>query len=53
MAVKHTVRLECTECKEINYLTSRNNKSVPEKLELKKYCPRCKRVTLHKETKKK
>ncbi|MDR0545508.1 MAG: 50S ribosomal protein L33 [Mycoplasmataceae bacterium] len=51
MAIKRQVRLECTECKSINYLTYRNPKSVPEKLELKKFCKKCKKVTLHKETK--
>ncbi|MDR1234535.1 MAG: 50S ribosomal protein L33 [Mycoplasmataceae bacterium] len=51
MAVKRQVRLECTVCHNINYLTKRNTKSVPEKLELKKYCKKCRKVTLHKETK--
>jgi large subunit ribosomal protein L33 len=50
---KRQVRLECTECREINYLTYRNPKSVAEKLELNKFCPRCRKVTIHKETKKK
>lgn len=45
------IRLECSICHHINYLTYRNPKSVPEKLELKKYCKWCKKVTLHKETK--
>lgn len=53
MAVKHNVRLECTECHEINYLTTRNAKKVPEKLELKKFCKKCRKQTIHKETKKK
>ncbi len=51
MAVKRQVRLECTECKHINYLTKRNPKSTPDKLELKKYCKYCKKTTVHKETK--
>jgi large subunit ribosomal protein L33 len=51
MAEKRYVRLECTECKSINYLTTRNPKSAPEKLELKKFCNKCRKVTLHKETK--
>ena len=53
MAIKRSVRLECTVCHQINYLTFRNAKSNPDKLELKKYCPFCRKVTLHKETKKK
>jgi large subunit ribosomal protein L33 len=51
--VKRQVRLECTECHDINYLTFRNPKTAPEKLELHKFCPKCRKVTLHKETKKK
>lgn len=51
MAVKRQVRLECTVCKHINYLTYRNPKSTPEKLELKKFCKHCRKTTLHKETK--
>jgi large subunit ribosomal protein L33 len=51
MAEKRYIRLECTECKNINYLTTRNPKSAPEKLELKKFCKKCRKVTLHKETK--
>ncbi len=44
--------LKCSECGEENYLTSKNKKKHPDKLELNKYCPRCKKVTLHKEKKK-
>ncbi|MDR2461840.1 MAG: 50S ribosomal protein L33 [Mycoplasmataceae bacterium] len=51
MADRKRVRLECTVCKEINYLTYRNPKSAPEKLELNKFCNRCRKVTLHKESK--
>ena len=44
--------LKCTECGEENYLTSKNKKKHPDRMELNKYCPRCKKVTLHKEKKK-
>ena len=44
--------LKCTECGEENYLTSKNKKKHPDRLELKKYCPRCKKMTVHKEKKK-
>jgi len=43
--------LACDECKMRNYYTSRNRINTPSKLELKKYCRRCRKVTLHKETK--
>ena len=41
------ITLECTSCKERNYLTSKN----PDRLEKQKYCPRERKVTLHRETK--
>ncbi|WP_068620794.1 50S ribosomal protein L33 [Trichococcus ilyis] len=45
------ITLECTECKERNYLTKKNKRNNPDRLEVKKYCPRERRVTLHRETK--
>lgn len=50
--------LACSECKEQNYTTYINKQNMqdkgkdqPKKLELKKYCKRCKKHTLHKEQK--
>jgi large subunit ribosomal protein L33 len=45
------ITLVCTECKEWNYLTSKNKKNNPDRVEFKKYCPRCKTTTLHREKK--
>ena len=51
------VILECTEQKESGvpvmsrYITTKNRKNTPERLELKKYNPYLKRVTLHREIK--
>jgi len=51
------VILECTEQKESGvpgtsrYITTKNRKNTAERLELKKYNPNLKRVTLHKEIK--
>ena len=51
------VLLECTEQKESGvpgmsrYITTKNRKNTPERLELKKYNPYLKRVTLHREIK--
>ena len=45
------ITLECTECKERNYLSKKNKRNNPDRLEVKKYCPREIRVTLHRETK--
>ncbi|WP_010289484.1 50S ribosomal protein L33 [Kurthia massiliensis] len=45
------VTLACTETGDRNYITMKNKRTHPEKLELRKYSPRLKRVTLHRETK--
>ncbi|MEJ6400532.1 50S ribosomal protein L33 [Nicoliella lavandulae] len=45
------ITLECTNCHERNYLSSKNRRNNPDRLELKKYCPRDRKVTLHRETK--
>ena len=47
------VILRCTVCNEENYLSEKNKRNTQDRLELKKYCPRCKKVTLHKEKTKK
>ncbi|WP_419871923.1 50S ribosomal protein L33 [Candidatus Pristimantibacillus sp. PTI5] len=44
------VTLACTETGDRNYTTTKNKRTTPERLEAKKYCPRLKRVTLHRET---
>jgi large subunit ribosomal protein L33 len=45
------VTLECTDCKERNYQTSKNKRTNDGRIEMKKYCPRERKVTLHRETK--
>ncbi|MFC1700774.1 50S ribosomal protein L33 [Patescibacteria group bacterium] len=52
MSQDHLVKLQCNDCKKINYYTTRNKKKVPDKLELKKFCKNCKKHTPHKEMKK-
>jgi len=49
MRVKIT--LQCTETGDSNYITTKNKRNHPERLELKKYSPRLKCYTLHRETK--
>ena len=44
------VTLACTECKRRNYTTTKNKANMPDRMEIKKYCPWCKKHTLHKET---
>lgn len=43
------ITLECTETGDRNYTTTKNKKTHPQRLELKKYSPRLKRHTLHRE----
>lgn len=43
--------LVCQNCKEENYVTSKNVKNTTDRLELNKYCNRCKQHTTHKEKK--
>ena len=45
------ILLACTECKERTYATDKNKKNDPSRLELRKYCPRDRRHTLHREAK--
>ena len=49
MRVKITLR--CSECKQRNYNTVKNKKNDPDRLEMKKYCPFCRKHTVHSETK--
>ncbi|AMM40301.1 Ribosomal protein L33 [Candidatus Desulfofervidus auxilii] len=46
------ISLACTQCKRRNYTTVKNKKNTPERLELKKYCPFCRRHIAHKEVRK-
>ena len=48
--VRPKITLACTECKERNYITKKNRRNDPDRLDVKKYCPRCKTHTVHRET---
>ena len=45
------VTLSCSECKTPNYRVSKNTKNTDGKLELNKFCSKCRRATKHVETK--
>jgi len=53
---KPFIKLQCTECKRINYYSHKSRGKNPggseKKLELKKFCKWCRKHTLHKEMKK-
>lgn len=54
------ITLECTECRQnenkrssgiSRYLTSKNRRNTPDKLEILKHCRHCNKHTIHKEIK--
>ncbi|MCR5744050.1 MAG: 50S ribosomal protein L33 [Lachnospiraceae bacterium] len=45
------ITLACTECGDRNYFLTKNKKLHPERMEVKKYCPRLQKYTLHREVK--
>lgn len=49
--MRNKITLECTECKQRNYDNYKNKKNDPDRIELNKYCPFCKKHTVHKESK--
>ncbi|MBE6160419.1 MAG: 50S ribosomal protein L33 [Lactobacillales bacterium] len=48
---RELVTLKCTVCNEKNYRTPKNKKNTTERLELNKYCSKCRQHTAHKEEK--
>ena len=48
--VRPKITLACTECKERNYITKKNRRNDPDRMELTKFCPRCRKHTPHRET---
>ena len=44
------VTLACQECKRRNYITTKNKRLHPDRVEFKKYCRFCRKHTAHKET---
>ncbi|MFA6861398.1 MAG: 50S ribosomal protein L33 [Bacilli bacterium] len=43
--------LRCSVCKDENYITTKNKRLHPDRFTTKKYCPNCKKMTLHEEKK--
>ena len=48
---REIITLQCGDCKERNYSTTKNRKTTPDRIELKKFCNRCRKHTPHKEVK--
>ncbi|MFZ6029730.1 MAG: 50S ribosomal protein L33 [Chloroflexota bacterium] len=49
--IRPVITFQCNECKERNYTSEKNRRNDPTRLELQKYCPRCRKHTAHRETK--
>jgi large subunit ribosomal protein L33 len=50
MSQDNRVKMQCSECKRVNY-RAHKKKTLKNKLELSKFCKYCAKHTLHKETK--
>ena len=48
--IRPKITLACQECKNRNYITRKNRRNDPDRLELRKYCPYDRRHTVHRET---
>ncbi len=42
--VRPKITLACVDCKERNYITKKNRRNDPDRMELKKFCPRCRQA---------
>lgn len=49
--MRQNIILECAETKERIYLTSKNKRNTPDRLELMKYSPKLRKKVLFRETK--
>jgi len=49
--MREIIILACEVCKSRNYTSTKNRRNHPGRLELKKFCPRCGKHEVHKQTK--
>ena len=49
--IRPVITLECTECKERNYATTKNVRNTTGRLEISKFCKKDHKHTVHRETK--
>ena len=49
--MRDIITLQCTDCKNRNYTTTKNKKKHQDRLEIKKFCSTWRRHTVHKEVK--
>ncbi|MEZ5159336.1 MAG: 50S ribosomal protein L33 [Marmoricola sp.] len=41
--VRPKITLACVDCKERNYITKKNRRNDPDRMEMNKFCPRCRK----------
>jgi len=49
--MREIITLQCGDCKNRNYTTTKNKKKHSERMETKKFCNTCRKQTAHKEVK--
>jgi large subunit ribosomal protein L33 len=49
--MRDVIKMTCGNCARANYTTTKNKRTMSEKLEMKKYCPACRKHFPHKEGK--
>ncbi len=49
--MRDIITLQCSDCKNRNYSTTKNKKKTTARLEQKKFCKTCRHHTLHREVK--
>jgi len=47
--VRTVITLQCNDCAEQNYTTEKNRRTTADRLELKKFCSKCRKATPHRE----
>ncbi|QIS16014.1 50S ribosomal protein L33 [Nocardia arthritidis] len=48
--IRPKITLACEQCKHRNYITKKNRRNDPDRLELKKFCPNCGTHRAHRES---
>ena len=49
--MREQITLACTECKERNYITKKDKRKHPDRMEFRKFCSRCRSHKVHREVK--
>ncbi|HXH49098.1 MAG TPA: 50S ribosomal protein L33 [Terriglobia bacterium] len=49
--MRDIITLQCNDCKNRNYTTTKNKKKHTDRLEIKRFCPKCRQHKAHREVK--